>query len=428
MEKFDVIVVGAGLAGLAAAYTLAGQGVECLVLERGDYPGAKNVTGGRIYVNPVRDLFPELWPDAPLERFIVHEGATLMARERSVTFDYSGDELRAAPHQSYSVLRARFDRWLAERVEEKGAMLLTKTLVTDVVKESGRVAGVVAGGDELHANVVVAADGVLSLLAEKAGLHPPESPQEYAVGVKEVIALPAEKIEDRFQLAGNEGSARLFVGAATAGLFGGGFLYTNRESISLGLVVGVAELMEKGGLQNLPALMEDFKRRPEIAPLIRDGATVEYAAHVIPEGGFRALHPLHGDGILVAGDAAGFALNLGFTVRGMEYALASGYYAAQSILKALETGDYGAEILAEYGRRLQESFVLKDFQNFQAAPAFVKNPKLFDYYPEFKGRLLRDVYAVPAGPKDRLYPTIRKYLHLKEIWSMFKDFREMTKL
>jgi len=112
----------------------------------------------------------------------------------------------------------------------------------------------------------------------------------------------------------------------------------------------------------------------------------------------------------------------------MEYALASGYYAAQSILKALETGDYGAEILAEYGRRLQESFVLKDFQNFQAAPAFVKNPKLFDYYPEFKGRLLRDVYAVPAGPKDRLYPTIRKYLHLKEIWSMFKDFREMTKL
>ena len=208
MEKFDVIVVGAGLAGLAAAYTLAGQGVECLVLERGDYPGAKNVTGGRIYVNPVRDLFPDLWADAPLERFIVHEGATLMAQERSVSFDYSGDELRAAPHQSYSVLRARFDRWLAERVEEKGAMLLTKTLVTDVVKEGGRVAGVVAGGDELRADVVIACDGVLSLLAEKAGLHPPESPQEYAVGVKEVIALPAEKIEDRFQLTGNEGAAR----------------------------------------------------------------------------------------------------------------------------------------------------------------------------------------------------------------------------
>ena len=428
MEKFDVIVVGAGLAGLAAAYTLADKGVEVLLLERGDYPGAKNVTGGRIYVNPVRDLFPELWPAAPMERFIVHEGATLMARERSVTFDYSGDELRAEPHQSYSVLRARFDRWLAERVEEKGALLLTKTLVTDVIKAGGKVAGVVAGGDELRADVVVAADGVLSLLAEKAGLHPPETPHEYAVGVKEVIALPAEKIEDRFGLSGDEGAARLFVGAATAGLFGGGFLYTNRESISLGLVVGIGDLMEKGGARELPALMEDFKRRPEIAPLIRDGATVEYAAHVIPEGGFRALHPLHGDGILVAGDAAGFALNLGFTVRGMEYALASGYYAAQAVIKAREAGHYGAETLAEYGRLLQESFVLKDFQNFQAAPAFVKNPRLFAYYPELKGRLLRDVYAVPAGPKDRLYPAIRKYLHLKELWSMFKDFREVTKL
>ncbi|MDI9569260.1 MAG: FAD-dependent oxidoreductase [Pseudomonadota bacterium] len=428
MEKFDVIVVGAGLAGLAAAHALADRGVECLVLERGDYPGSKNVTGGRIYVNPVRDLFPDLWPDAPLERFIVHEGVTLMAKERSVSFGYSGDELRTAPHQSYSVLRARFDRWLAERVEEKGAMLLTKTLVTDVLREGGRVAGVVAGGDELRADVVVAADGVLSLTAERAGLHPPLTPREYAVGVKEVIALPAEKIADRFQLTGNEGAARLFVGAATAGLFGGGFLYTNRESVSLGLVIGIAEFLEQDPPRDLPVLMEDFKRRPEIAPLIRDGVTVEYAAHMIPEGGFRGLQPLYGDGMLVVGDAAGFALNLGFTVRGMEYALASGYYAAQAILKAREAGDYGAETLAEYGRLLQESFVLKDFQSFQAAPAFVKNPRFFGHYPEFMGRLLRDIHAVPGGPKDRLYPTLRGHLHLRELWSMFKDFREVTKL
>jgi len=100
MEKFEVIVVGAGLAGLAAAWKLAEKGVEVLVLERGDYPGAKNVTGGRLYVNPVRDLFPDMWSAAPLERYIVHEGATLMARDRSVAIDYSGDELKAEPHQS----------------------------------------------------------------------------------------------------------------------------------------------------------------------------------------------------------------------------------------------------------------------------------------------------------------------------------------
>jgi electron transfer flavoprotein-quinone oxidoreductase len=428
MEKFDVIIVGAGLAGLGAAYTLAGQGLEVLVLERGDYPGAKNVTGGRIYVNPVRDLFPDLWAEAPLERFIVHEGVVLMAQERSVAIAYAGEELRQEPHQSYSILRARFDRWFAEQVEARGTMIMPKIGVENVIKEKGKIVGVRAGGDELHADVVIACDGALSLLSEQAGLHPPETPHNYALGIKEVIALPGEKINDRFQLQGHEGAARLYIGAVTQGMFGGGFLYTNKESISLGIVIGIDDMMARGGQLAAPALMEDFKARPEIACLIRDGATVEYAAHLIPEGGFKALHPLHGDGILIAGDAAGLALNMGFTVRGMEYALASGYYAAQTVLKAREAGSFTAETLGEYGRLLQESFVLKDFQSFQATPSFVNNPRFFRHYPELKGNILRDIYRIPAGPKERLYPTLRKYLSLGEIWTMFKDFREVTKI
>jgi electron transfer flavoprotein-quinone oxidoreductase len=114
MDKFDVIIVGAGLAGLGAAYTLAGSGLEVLVLERGDYPGAKNMTGGRLYLNPVRNLFPDLFENAPLERFITHEGISIMAKDRSVTLNYAGNELRDEPHQSYSILRSKFDRWLSE--------------------------------------------------------------------------------------------------------------------------------------------------------------------------------------------------------------------------------------------------------------------------------------------------------------------------
>ena len=428
MEKFDVIIVGAGLAGLGAAYTLAGQNMEVLVLERGDYPGAKNVTGGRIYLNPVRDLFPDLWKEAPWERFIVHEEVTLMAREQSVTVDYSGDELRQEPHQSYSILRARFDRWFAEQVEAKGAMILPRVRVENVIRENGKIAGVLAGGDELRADVVIACDGVLSLLAEQAGLHPPETVHNYAVGIKEVIALDAEKINDRFRLQGNEGAARLFIGEVTKGMFGGGFLYTNKESVSLGIVIGIEDMMENGDSPDIPALVDLFKARPEIACLIRGGTTVEYAAHLIPEGGFNALHPLYGDGILVAGDAAGFALNMGFTVRGMEYALASGYYAARAVLQAKEAGCFDADTLSEYGRLLKESFVLKDFQNFQATPAFVSNPRFFSHYPELTGKILRDIYCIPTGSKKRLYPTIRKYLGLGEMWTMFKDFREVRKI
>ncbi|HRR41908.1 MAG TPA: FAD-dependent oxidoreductase, partial [Syntrophales bacterium] len=159
MEKFEVIIAGAGLAGLAAAYTLASQGTEVLVLERGDYPGAKNVSGGRIYLNPIRGLFPGLFDEAPLERFIVHEGFSLLAKERTVTVSYSGDELREEPHQSFSILRSKFDRWFAGQAEGKGAILLSKVRVEGLVEEKGRVVGVIAGGDELRADVVVICDG-----------------------------------------------------------------------------------------------------------------------------------------------------------------------------------------------------------------------------------------------------------------------------
>jgi len=423
-----VIIVGAGLAGLGAAYTLAGSGLEVLVLERGDYPGAKNVSGGRIYLNPIRDLYPSLFDVAPLERFITHEGISLMAKERSVYFEYSGNELRNEPHQSYSILRSKFDRWLAERVEEKGIMLLTKTRVDEVIRNNGQIAGVVAGGDELGADVVIACDGVVSLLSEKAGLRSRGLAHDFALGIKEVIALDPGLINDRFSLDGNEGSARLFVGEVTHGKFGGGFLYTNRDSISLGIVVGIEDAMGNNPPIDVPDLLEKFKSRPEIAPLIRGGGTTEYSAHIIPEGGFKALGSLYGNGILVAGDAAGLALNIGFTVRGMEYALASGYFAAQAVLKAKESGNFSAGTLGVYKELLEESFVLCDVRNFQETPAVIANPRFFSHYPELIGNLMKDIYTVPAGLKEKIYPTIRKHVTLGELWAMLKDMRGVMKI
>jgi electron transfer flavoprotein-quinone oxidoreductase len=427
MEKFDVIVAGAGLAGLAAAYTLAGEGAEVLVLERGDYPGAKNLTGGRLYMNPVRGFFPDLWEEAPLERPIVREGLSLLAKERSVSFDYHGGELEREPHQSFSVLRSKLDRWLAEQAESRGAMILSKTRVDDVVRDTSGVIGVIAGGDELRADVVIACDGVLSLLSEKAGLRLPGKPHDYAVGLKEVIALESGVINDRFNLKGNGGAARLFVGEVTKGRFGGGFLYTNRESISLGIVIGIEEMLKSGGI-DAPGLLEDFKQNGEIESLIRGGTTIEYAAHVLPEGGFGSLTPFLGDGILVAGDAAGLALNMGFTVRGMEYALASGYFAARAAMLAKEKGDFSAGTLAVYRKMLEESFVLKDFRTFRETPGVLRNPRIFSHYPEMAGRVLKDIYAFDDRPKDGLYATMRRHLGFGELWAILKDMREVRKI
>lgn len=428
MEKdFDVIVVGGGLSGLSAAYTMAEAGLEVLLLERGDYSGAKNVTGGRLYLNPVRDMFPDLWKKAPMERFIAHEEVCMMDKDRSLTIRYDGGELAQEPYQSYSILRGKFDKNFAKMAEKKGVSIVNKSRVDDLIIENGKVEGVIAGGEELTANMVIACDGVLSMIAEKAGLRKPGVMKDHAVGFKEIIELDRTVIEDRFNLEGDEGAARMFMGEVTKGKFGGGFLYTNKESISLGIVVGIKDLTEEPAIQ-APELLDAFKQRPEVAKLIRGGQTSEYSAHVIPEGGYNSMGKLFGEGILIAGDAGGFSMNIGITVRGMEYAMATGYYAAQAAIKAKEADNYSASSLAVYEKLLNDSFVMKDFKNFKDAPHSLDNPRFFNRYPQLAGNVMHDLYEMTAGPKARIYPTVMKHIKFNEMFAFLKDFWGVRKI
>lgn len=165
-----------------------------------------------------------------------------------MTVDYLNGEESQPTQASYSVLRSKFDAWLMEQAEEAGAQLITGIRVDNVVQREGKVVGVEADGDILETKVVILADGVNSLLAEKLGMAKPVSASHVAVGVKELIELPKSVIEDRFQLQGNEGAAWLFAGSPTDGLMGGGFLYTNETSVSLGLVCGLHALKDAKNL------------------------------------------------------------------------------------------------------------------------------------------------------------------------------------
>jgi electron transfer flavoprotein-quinone oxidoreductase len=428
MEKFEVIVVGAGLAGLSAAYALARDGVEVVVIERGDYPGAKNVTGGRLYTRPLENYLPELWKEAPFERPVTSEIVTLVSAGKSLTLRFRSDEFARPPVHSYTVLRGTLDRWLAKKAEEKGAMLVTKNRVDDLLKKDGKIVGVLAGGEELGADVVIACDGALSLMAEKAGLRSLGSPHDYAVGFKEVIELSPQAIEDRFGLKGREGSAQLFLGDLTHGRFGGGFLYTNRSSLSLGLVIRIKDLAEGDPLKEAPQFLEEFKERPEISPLIAGGEMVEYSGHVISEAGFRGLIRPFADGLLVAGDAAGFSLNVGLTVRGMEFAVASGVLAAQAVKQARETKDFSSAGLSIYQALLEDSFVLEDLKTFQHAPSFLDNPRLFRHYPQMAGDLLQSLFTVGPEPKQKFSTAIREKVSWSEAWEILKDLRKGLKI
>jgi electron transfer flavoprotein-quinone oxidoreductase len=428
MEKFEAIVVGGGLAGLASAYTLAKEGIEVLLVERGDFSGAKNVTGGRLYINPIRGLLPELWKEAPFERFVGQETITVMGDNSSVSIKLSSDKLRQEPYHSYTILRAKFDNWFAEKAAEAGAIIVTKQKVDDIIKDNGKVCGIISGEDKIEADVVVAADGIMSLITERAQLREDRKPKDYAVGFKEIIELPEKMIEDRFNLNDGEGAAQMFMGKLTKGMFGGGFLYTNRASISLGMVIGISDIMAKQPPVEVPELLEEFKNNSEITPLLKGGESVEYSAHVISEGGYDAIPPLFDDGILVTGDAAGLNLNTGLTVRGMEFAIASGVFAAQTIKKAKDNHDYSKKSLSYYQQLMQDSFVLKDMYTFRKAPSFLENQRLFTVYPQVLSETLEKMMTIGTEPKAKLSATAMKEIRSKLGWSALKELRGVFKL
>jgi electron transfer flavoprotein-quinone oxidoreductase len=431
-EKVDAVIVGAGLAGLGAAYHLAAAGAEVLVVERGDYPGSKNVTGGRLYLRPVRPYYPDLLAGGdentpPFERVVVKERLAVLADTGGASLEFRGPSNPEGQPHSVTILRGVFDRWLADRATERGALVVSGYKVDDVIRESGRVAGVVAGGDEVRADVVIAADGALSFIAERVGLRPRHDPAHFALGIKEVIELPAEQIEDRFGLVDGEGLAALFFGTITHGIPGGGFLYTNRQSLSVGVVIGMGAMVERGPGVEASELLNEFLARPEVAPLVSAGSVAEYSAHAIPESSNLAMPRLVTDGLVVVGDAAGLALNMGLSVRGMDFALASGALAAQAVLQAKEEGDFSARSLARYEAALRASFVLKDQVTFAGMQTFLENPHLYELYPNTLLKLLESLFTVDEGAKTALWRSAMNVLReiplsraLVDVWRMRK--------
>jgi electron transfer flavoprotein-quinone oxidoreductase len=399
-ERLDVIIVGAGVAGCTAALLLARQGLEVALIERGPYPGSKNLSGGVLYGRVLHEIIPNFWEEAPVERYITNNVVTFLTEEDSVSLDFKSHTFSQTPYNAVSVLRAKFDRWLGEQAEAAGAVLIPGIKVERLLREGNRVVGIAAGQEEMYANVTVAADGANSFLAQQAGLRSAVQTGQAAVGIKEVIALPQEVIESRFRLSGNEGAAFSMVGSATQGIAGGGFLYTNKESLSIGLVIQLEHLVKQQ--KKASEIFDQFLSHPWIASLIEGGKVIEYGAHLVPEAGLRMMPRLFMDGMLVIGDAAGMTINNGFWVRGMDLAIGSAIAAAEAVVLAHRNSDFSAESLAVYRQKLEESFVMADLKTFSRAPHFLQNERLYTAYPQLLSEIFRRIYQQDAQPHQPL--------------------------
>ena len=267
-----------------------------------------------------------------------------------------------------------------------------------------------------HHRLVIAADGATSIIAKKAGLRKQFNSEHFSVGVKEVIELPNNIINDRFCISENNGAALVCVGFPTNYLRGGAFIYTNKSSISIGLVVKGTDLVNTK--TQVSSLLNTFKSHPDISCIVNEGKVAEYSAHLVPEAGYDMMPKLFGDGILVCGDAAGMLLNNGYTFRGVDLAISSGIAAAEAFISANNQNNYLSSSLSNYEKLLYDHNVLTDIKKFKKGPKYMENPRLYSDYPKLICNIFESLYNIDGNSQKFVREIIRGSIKNNNISSL----------
>ena len=423
---FDVVVVGAGPAGSCAAIETARAGLRTLLLERGPFPGSKNMYGGVVYPRILDDLIPEWWNEAPVQRWVTRRSTMILTDSQALSVDFRSDAWGAPPYNGATAYRADFDRWLAGHAVAAGATLLCDTTVTGLLRgPSKRKGGLVTGvrtdrpDGDVTASVVIACDGVNSFIAKEAGLYGTANAKDFTLGVKETLSLPRHVIEERFGVRDRDGVDIEIIGC-TGGVNGGGFVYTNLDTIAVGVVLKLTKLAAQSTRPE--DIIATMKRHSAIAPLVEGGELKEYSSHLIPEGGLKMMPEMTGHGLLIAGDAAALCLAAGIWLEGVNFAMGSGRYAGQTAVEAVGNGDVSQRGLGGYARRLSDTFVLRDHRKLRRAPELVLGDRVQHLYPSMITGIAERMFRVD-NPLPK--PGLRRIVHeerkragvdLRELW------------
>jgi electron transfer flavoprotein-quinone oxidoreductase len=421
-NKTEVIIVGGGPSGIACAITLARAGKEVVLIERGLFAGSKNVFGGAIYTQPTKEIFPDFETQAPIERRNIEHNFSILGEKDSTTITY-----RKNDNVSYSVIRGKFDRWAAEEAKKAGAYIVEETVVRELIKKDNKIIGVKTELEEYFADIVILADGVNSLLAKQIGLRKDFEPKDVALSVKEVIKLDKETINQRFRLQDDEGVIFELFGGAMLGMLGLGFIYTNSDSITIGVGITLSDLIEE---KDRPyEILEKIKNHPTIAPLVEGGTLKEYSAHLIPEGGYKKLPQLCDNGVMIIGDAGMLVNNLHW--EGTNLAMISGKYAAETAIKAIDKKDFSKKTLSQYEQKLKKSFVIKDLKTYKDLMEIMhsRQKAFLSYYLKKINGFFEMFIKVNSVPKKENYQKfIQSIFTDRNIGELFKDAWAIIKL
>lgn len=414
-NKVDVIVVGAGPAGVSAAITVARGGKKVILVERGPFAGAKNMYGGVIYSHAASEIFPN-YKEAPIERFVSNHSYVLLSEKDSTTISYKNP---AHFENSFVTIRANWDKWCVEQAIKEGVYYAPSTLVKELICENEKVVGIKTDVEEFFADIVIIADGVNSLLAKQLGLRKKMKPKHVVLGVKEVLKLSPEIIEQRFGLTNHSGCAMEVFGTPFENMFGMGIVYTNKNSIALGIGVSLEDL--KRHRIKPYDLLEKFKKHPFIADLIQDSELLEYSAHLIPEAGYKRIPKLYTNGAMVVGDAAMLVNNVHF--EGTNFAMISGKFAGETALEAIEKNDFSSNLLCLYKKKLENSFILKDLRTYKDVVSTISDRSGSIAYYSKKLNEFLEIFTTADGieKKNKFQKFVKYFFTKRSLSELFKD-------
>ncbi len=432
----DVIVIGAGPAGIAAAISVARGGRKVVLIDKNQYAGCKNMYGGAVFDCALREIAGDEIDNLPYERIINSHTWAFLTPETSFELTYKNKSAQ----NSYAVKRFNLEKWLVELAKKEGVYYAPNTLVKDLAEKDGRIIGIKTELEEFYAPIIIIAEGVNSLLTKKLGLRKDFKPKDMLLTIKETIKLDKKTIESRFNLQpSTSGAAKMYFGGVRdyKDLFMMTFLYTFKDTVMLGLGVNMVDL-DKNKI-NINTLLDEIKQHPDISPLIEDGKTIEYSAHLIPETGYKKMPEAAKANVMLAGDCAGFINNVHF--EGTNFALISGKLAGQTALEALDKAGFNSmngcadeakidKEIKNYKKKLKKSFILKDLYSYRNVieKLYSRRESLSYYYPERIKEFFEIVTSANCVSKSSQFRKFAfNFIEKRAIKELFKDIFAFSK-